>query len=56
MISKFIKIIFFSCFLLSNAILFAQIDSNIGGVKTTLEIPPEIEVEKHEFKDPRVSN
>ena len=56
MISRLIKITLFSCFLLSSVSLFSQIDNNSSGAITTLEIPPDIEVEKHEFNDPRTSN
>ena len=55
MISKFLKITFFSCFLLSSVSLFAQLD-NTDGKSINLNIPPNIEVEKHEFNDPRTSN
>jgi len=55
MVSKFIKITFFSCFLLSNATLFAQLDKT-EGTSSEINIPPNIEVEKHEFNDPRTSN
>ncbi|PHR71592.1 MAG: hypothetical protein COA67_06140 [Lutibacter sp.] len=55
MISRLIKITFFSCFLLSSATLFAQLD-NTDGKSHSINIPPEIEVEKHEFNDPRTSN
>ncbi|MCF6279933.1 MAG: hypothetical protein L3J14_06250 [Flavobacteriaceae bacterium] len=55
MVSKFIKITFFSCFLLSNATLFAQLE-NTDGKSRLINIPPNIEVEKHDFNDPRTSN
>lgn len=52
----FIKFGIFYCLLLIGSFTsFAQIDSNTKGAKTTLEIPPEIEVEKHDFKDPRTT-
>ena len=52
---RFIKITFFSCFLLSSVTLFAQLD-NTDGKSHNINIPPNIEVEKHEFNDPRSSN
>tara|TARA_B110000967_G_C18834013_1_gene535626 strand:- start:43 stop:723 length:681 start_codon:yes stop_codon:yes gene_type:complete len=52
----FIKFGIFYCFLLIGSFTsFAQIDTNTKGVKITLEIPPEIEVEKHDFNDPRAT-
>ncbi len=55
MISKLIKLTFFSCFLLSSVSLFAQLD-NTDGKSRDINIPPNIEVEKHKFNDPRTSN
>jgi len=55
MTSKIIKIAFSSCFLLSSVTLFAQLDKT-DGTSHSINIPPNIEVEKHEFNDPRVSN
>lgn len=52
---RFIKITFFSCFLLSSITTFAQLD-NTDGKSNTINIPPNIEVEKHDFNDPRTSN
>ena len=52
----FIKFGIFYCLLLIGSFTsFAQIDTNTKGVKITLEIPPEIEVEKHDFNDPRAT-
>lgn len=53
--SKFIKLAFSSCFLLSSIALFAQLD-NTDGKSHDINIPPNIEVEKHEFNDPRTSS
>jgi len=55
MISKLIKITFFSCFLLSSVTMFAQLDDT-DGKSHSINIPPNIEVEKHEFNDPRTSS
>jgi len=55
MVSKFIKFAFFSCLLLSSVTLFAQLDDT-DGKSHDINIPPNIEVEKHDFNDPRTSN
>ncbi len=47
------RFIFFCLFVIVSFTSFAQLESNNGSSKGTLEIPPAIEVVKHDFNDPR---